>query len=68
MEDGLDSRLSKTPLYKRVLATDSVSESMSPRVVGFGRDRSSWAGLVAERLASGDESGSVAAELVRMER
>eukprot|EP00957_Ditylum_brightwellii_P158626 12073659-Ditylum_brightwellii.AAC.1 len=63
MEDGSDSRLLRTSVYERVLATDSASKSMSARVVGFGRDGLSWAGLVAERLALGDKGGSVAAEL-----
>eukprot|EP00957_Ditylum_brightwellii_P049237 3736121-Ditylum_brightwellii.AAC.1 len=66
MEDGSDSRLLRTSVYKRVLVTDSVSKSILPRVVGFSKDGLSWAGLVAEGLASGDEGGLVAAESVRM--
>eukprot|EP00957_Ditylum_brightwellii_P110028 8392730-Ditylum_brightwellii.AAC.1 len=60
MEDGSDSRLSRTSVYKRVLAMDSVSKLIPPRVVGFSGDGSSWAGSLAEGLASGDEGGSVA--------
>eukprot|EP00957_Ditylum_brightwellii_P173863 13236536-Ditylum_brightwellii.AAC.1 len=57
IEEGLALRLSRTSVYKRILATDSVSELMLPEVFVVLGDRSSWAGLVVDCFVFGDKEG-----------